>query len=457
MSTGHTVLKSLTVNSFGGITPDASVVVVFNHEYKGLLQASGDQETNKTSFLTAIEGLMGRVYTDYFINKETKSVDGTLEFIVDGITYRTRITKTSFKLEQYINVADKTKWISTGEEKTLIRKLLPFSTSPEPLTEMKGEQQIKWLKEVAGSNIDDTDLAKKEKIAYDKRTSENREVATLKRILLESPGNFKSEAKDILPTLEFQKTLEAVQGINLDEVINIQGEEVESIRKIERQVNKAKGELDLMDTQIVDKEKDILEKRKEIDRILLAITDRENEIVAIKERKIKGNEFIESNKDLSDKLLTANIKLEETKKTKLEKDKIITLNNTYEDYKKVFDKANKLTNEVDEIRAQRIQLAKTITPDIPGFEVRPGNIDEEGGLFYNEKNISVLSESERYGLVVKIWKHFGIKVLFIENITNFGSKAMEIIDMFAKEGGFVFATKMNRKQEKMSITFSLNE
>jgi hypothetical protein len=90
--------------------------------------------------------------------------------------------------------------------------------------------------------------------------------------------------------------------------------------------------------------------------------------------------------------------------------------------------------------------------------VNLGDLDEsKKGLFLNGINIAALSESERYALCIQIWQHYGTKVVFIENISSLGSHALEIIKLFIKNGGTVFGTQMNRGQQSISVSFSLNE
>lgn len=453
---GSTNFKKLTIESFGGIDPDSPITIVFNENFKGATVLSGDQGTNKSSTLLAIEGLLGGVFSDYYINKKSKSVKGVFEFEKEGIRYRTVLTKSMFKFEQYVNIGGKDQWISTKEDKTMIRKFLPYATDPDVLTHTEGTEQLEWIKKVAGSSVDDSDLAAQYKKVYSERTLINRDRDNLKKALIDS-GSFIVEAKDLLPTPQFVETKAKIEGIDLDKIIEIQQKEVDDLEKEDKKVTIARSAIEGFDEQIKSKRERIDEVRAEIEMRIKQIEKEETDIVVLEDRKVKGKKFIDAAKDLSGKIAEAKKELEGTKGTKSQKERIISVNKQYEEYKVAFDKANKLTNEIDEISNKRLAMAKSFTPEIEGFEVRLGNIDEEKGLYLNGVNIASLSESERYGLCIQIWEFYKVQVVFIENLSSLGSSAIEIIQMFINNGGTVFATNMRRGQEKISITFSLTE
>lgn len=453
---GNTNFKKLMIEAFGGIDPDSPITVVFNEDFKGATVLSGDQGTNKSSTLLAIESLLGGVFSDYYINKKSKSVKGVFEFEKDGKKYRTVLNKSLFKFEEYVNIAGKDKWQSPGEDKTLIRKFLPYATDPDILTQTDGTQQLEWIKKVSGSSVDDSDLAAQYKKVYSERTLINRDRDNIKKSLVDS-GSFIIEAKDVIPTKQFIETKEKIEGIDLDKVIDIQQKAVDELDKEDKKVATAKTLFDGFDEQIKSKHERVSEIQVEIERLRKQIEKEETEITSLEERKIKGKEFLEASKELPVKILEAKKQLEDSKEIKRQKEAVLNTNKQYEEYKTAFDKANKLTNQIDEITNERLAMAKSFTPIIPGFEVRLGNLDEEKGLFWNGVNIASLSESERFALCIQIWEFYKVQVVFIENISSLGSSAMDIIKMFIERGGTVFATNMRRGQDKITVSFSLNE
>lgn len=456
MSNPNTSFKKVTVESYGGISPDSPLTIVFPENFSGGTVFEGNQGTNKTSTMMALESLLGGLYPDYYINKESKTINGAMEFTVDDVNYRSKITKTQFKLEQFINVAGKDKWISTGEDKKLIRQLLPFATSPEILTTKNGEEQIEWLKKLAGSTADDNQLALEYKKKYDERTVKNREVDIYKKQLLESE-RFVKEGKDIKPSEDYEKFQSEMLGIDIDKVIAIQEAEQQNLNVEYERYQKAKTKLETIDATIIEKNKSIEDKRKQILDLEASISAIAEEIKKQEDLKVAGQQFISENVSIVERMAKISELIKESRLSKQTQESCVSTNKTYDTYKVVFDEANLLTNKLDEISEQRLALAKTFTPDIEGFEVELGNLDKEKGIYLNGINIATLSESERYGLCLKIWAFYKIRVVFIENITSLGSSAMEIINMFIEQGGTVFATKMNRNQDKISVSFNIND
>lgn len=443
-----TNFKRIDIENFGGIDPTSPVTIVFPDD-KRITILEGDQGTNKTSTLTAIEALMGGIYPEYYINKNTKSIGGIMEFEHDGKRYRTRITKTQFKLEQFIDVAGKEKWSSTGEDKTLIRKLLPYATSPDVLQQKDGTEQIEWLKKIAGSNADDTSLVALRKEKYSKRTVLNREVEIYRNQLIES-GNFVKEGKDIIPTEEFQALSDKATSLDATVVESKAKEDLDNARRNLSKIASAKAKLDELSSGIK-------QKLDKIEELRLAIAQLETEVDGMKEQKAKGEQFITDNETkFREEVTKAETDYDEARNLKNTIESIKSTNATYEAYKKVFDNAVNISSEIEDIDMERLRLAKSFTPDIEGFEVRlGGNIDEEKGLFLNGVNIATLSESERYALCIKIWEHYKVKVVFIENISSLGSNAIDVVKMFISNGGTVFATQMRRNQQTISVSFNL--
>ncbi len=436
----NTIFKKVSIENFGGIDESSPITIIFDETYKGLTTMSGDEATGKSSVIQCLEALMGDNFSEYYVNKKTKAIGGTLEFISDGKQYKTRVTTKSFKLEVLNDVAGKEKWVGVGEDKTLIRKLLPFATSPDILQSKSGVEQVEWLKKLAGTSVDDTALAEQYKKAYSERTGKNKEVTIYKKQLIDT-GLFIDESKDVVPTPQFQTLKETVDGIDIDKVLSMQDTELSDLRKKEQTLNKAKAEFETFEYQISEKQKRI----KEI----------EEEIAQLEERKVNGKKYLDENKDLPEQVQKVETKLEETKEIKRQKENVLSTSKLYETFKNVSAQALTLTNQIDKITADRLAIAKTFTPDIPNFEVVLKTLDNEGGLFLNGINIAALSESERYSLCLQIWQHFKISVVFIENISSLGSHAMDIVQMFIANGGKVFATQMKRGKNKMSVSFSL--
>ncbi len=443
MSNGNTIFKKISIESFGGINPDSPLTIVFSEGYNGITMISGDEATNKTSALNAIESLLGGVFSNYAVNKKSGNISAGLEFEDNGQKYRVRLTKTQFKLEMFTNVAGKDTWIETGKDKGLIRLLLPYATSPDILMAYDGGEQIKWLKTVAGDSSDDTTLAEEHKVIYKKRTDQNNSVKIFRQQLLDTK-NYVADGKSISPTEQYEADRKEVVTTDLDATETLLLTSLGKLKNSESELNKAIAGLAQFDYQISEKEKQIIELQKQIE--------------SLKERQEVGKKYVEENKNIPEQIKQVDSELQNVREIKALKENILTTTRLYDSYNKATDESTLLTSKIDDINRQREELAKSFTPPIENFEVKLGNLDDkEKGLYLKGINIAALSESERFALCLKIWKHFGTKVILIENVSSLGSNAIEIIKTFIEAGGTVFGTKMRRGQETISVSFSLNE
>jgi hypothetical protein len=110
----------------------------------------------------------------------------------------------------------------------------------------------------------------------------------------------------------------------------------------------------------------------------------------------------------------------------------------------------------DTIKAKLRELYTSMLPNIEGLEiisVEELDSDKKVGVYYKDKPISILSESELWGLYLQIWDALNIKFVIIDNISDLGSRAVEIINQMAAEGVYFFAAKMKRN-EPMTITIT---
>jgi hypothetical protein len=66
-------------------------------------------------------------------------------------------------------------------------------------------------------------------------------------------------------------------------------------------------------------------------------------------------------------------------------------------------------------------------------------------------NSRQLSKSEWFGVVLQILKKNKVKVLVIDEISDLGSKFMNILEGLVKDGCYVLYTQMSRGQEEIEI------
>jgi hypothetical protein len=137
----------------------------------------------------------------------------------------------------------------------------------------------------------------------------------------------------------------------------------------------------------------------------------------------------------------------------------------YTNWKNVLDQEKKLIEcqdksqtydaEIDELRKELMELTQKYLPKIKGLQVRVkvGLDDEDEGIYFENKTLAQLSESELWALFLQIWDAKGVRFVFCENINSLGSDAVSILNGLAKEGAHVFATEMERKKKEIQVTF----
>ena len=104
----------------------------------------------------------------------------------------------------------------------------------------------------------------------------------------------------------------------------------------------------------------------------------------------------------------------------------------------------------DELKADMRNLYTEYLPNIEGLDVvsvEGLDSDKAVGVYYNDESISILSESELWGLYMKIWDALKVKVVMIDNVSSLGSGAVDMINTLVKHGCYVLAAQMKRHQE----------
>jgi seryl-tRNA synthetase len=201
----------------------------------------------------------------------------------------------------------------------------------------------------------------------------------------------------------------------------------EDIKKIEDEILRLQAKLETEKQNLSDTEESI-EKGK----------------VYVEERKDAEKEYQEIRKEVMDygSIETLRKLLSESKQT-------LDNYNTYEEAKKECEAI------MDTCEADLKNLTKQYTPPIEGLEVVVANIDsaKPEGVYYQGKNIAHLCESELWDLCLQVWKCTGIRVVFIENSSSLGSDAVQRINWFANNGGYVFITTMQRGYKELKVSF----
>jgi 16S rRNA C967 or C1407 C5-methylase (RsmB/RsmF family) len=104
------------------------------------------------------------------------------------------------------------------------------------------------------------------------------------------------------------------------------------------------------------------------------------------------------------------------------------------------------------------ELQAEILPDIKGVELVTEDTHEDGvmkkeGLYLNGKNVTQLSESEWWALVIQIWRKYKVKIVVIDNMQSLGSKGIELLEKLNADGAYILAAQMNREQKSLQINY----
>lgn len=104
------------------------------------------------------------------------------------------------------------------------------------------------------------------------------------------------------------------------------------------------------------------------------------------------------------------------------------------------------------------ELQAEILPDIKGVDMVMEDTHEDGvavkeGLYWNGRNVAQMSETEWWDIVLMIWRKYKVKIIVIDNYSNLGSSAVEILEKLSKDGCYILAAEMNREQKTLQIDY----
>ena len=125
-------------------------------------------------------------------------------------------------------------------------------------------------------------------------------------------------------------------------------------------------------------------------------------------------------------------------------------------YNEAIDLNNEQEAKIAELRKDLLKLTKSYLPDIDGLEVRVklSLDDEDEGLYYQNKTLAQLSESELWDLFIQIWEDNDVRFIFCENIQDLGSEAIKTMNRLVKEKkAKIFASEMERGKKEMEVSF----
>lgn len=438
--------KKFVASSFLAINKENPIVIDFSEYHpKGqrITKSSGDQGQRKTSFLNSLLALCAYNFgfdEDNFINAKDGTKSASLEVEREGKQYRIKLTKSKFIVEQLYKSVDgtKQKWVEEEEPKTLARKVIgTIGTSPMYLKNKKGQEQVTELYKML--NVDETLRMKEVELktalakAVESRATANRQYDTLKKTLSEEPLylNWEASERDYAEEKNTETAREKLNEISKNRSAihanrnnvsvlesNIQRNKTE-IEELEKRIQLLRDHV-AYETEKVNKSKEFLEENKGVDGEYDAAL---KEVTTINQYVINRNRW------------------QEIQRKKKEMDEFETFIQQYDIRK-------------DQLRNDLKNLVTDILPPVEGLEVVTEDpIDGRGqGVYYKGFTLAQLSESELWELYLQICLSQDIKCVFIENIQDLGTEAINTINYLAKRGVNIFATEMRRK-ELNRITF----
>jgi len=441
------VLKLLKfqVESFAKIDKSKPVVIVWGDNHVATLEA--DQEQGKTSVIKAFESLCGLPMPDNAINKVDNNRKTSLEFEKNGKKYAVTITKTRFEVELMV---ENDKWAKLSSPKNVLLDVLgPVGVSPMFLKDFDGKKQIEWLRSFYSPSAEEIELEKelevRYKSAYDGRRDAKKEYLKYEKLFKESPYNIERES--------WENKIAAFNARVINDVTKIQ-KNFNTYQRAQNEVEMLKKE------QLPSKQNELKGIEDEIQQLELklkeAIAKRDlktSEIDVVNTRIANGEKYIEENKAIVQQ--NEDIVKVQNYEKEMEAN-IIHFNGMIENekqYNHFSTEYTRLQNILDEVKTAKKKFIAAITPNIEGFEVCiPDEEDTREGLFYNGFTPLELSESELWGLYLKLLQALNIRVVVIENISSLGSKAIEMLNYYAETGGYILGSLMNRAEKNLKVT-----
>lgn len=423
-------LKKIEVNSFAGINPHSPILLDFTQSK--FIHVSGDQGLGKTSLINALLVACGQLSKNDkdFINLESGKIDINMEFVgKDRLTYAVRCTKSSFQLTY--------EGALVPEPIAKMRELLgvvgcsPMEIKSKPLKEI-----VKWLSSYSNKSAEEYDAEMKKhkdglKANRDTRAAANKSAKGLAEWLESEPlfQNWEASSK---------KYVKAVNIKELSEELDAAGKKSDSYLRAEAKLKQLKERQESLIQQIAGLQAEVAEVEK-------SITVGSN---YIKDNKSAKSDYdkVRERYDNAYKEMSAYNMWQQVKEKKKQKDE--------------FEKAATNADNAEKEIIQKVKdLQAEILPDIKGVElVTEDEVDERGrvtkeGLYWEGKNVSMLSESEWWKIVICIWKKYRVKIVVIDNFSSLGSGAVEMLQNLVKDGAYVLAAEMDRQQKTLQINY----
>jgi len=437
-------LEQFEAKSFMGISASHPILIDFTGKKKNqnIVEFFGNQGLCKTSTICGILYAMGATFNidkKKLLNTTDEAIDVNLKFKYEEESYQV-VAKTG-RIELKKLNEDTGKWSAVDSPVAMLRKIFgPVGLSPFSVKELKGKDQIKYFQDMFGSGEDASKKMKNleaeiEKIFSDRRDV-NREVKALEGALNAEPL-FQNYEKSLE---RFEKPISAEkEKKKYDEL----SEKKTAYEKYENTVSIAAADVRDKTNKIAELEKQLSQLKVERDKMQESVT--------------KGNKWLEDNKEVLKEFETANNEWLNLSKTLSEYETWKAVLKKEKEFNEKQEQAITLTGELDKKREALLKLTKSCLPKVEGLTIKVAagldKTDQPEGVFFGEQAIHELSESEYIDMWCQIWDAAGTNHVFVENISSLGSDAVATLNSIAKNGGTVFATRMDRKVKEIGISF----
>lgn len=435
------------------LDPNNGIVIFFPPEAR-YVEASGDQGTGKTSFLSLIRDSMGAKFFPHLINQQDKDRKYDETFERDGKLYRVKATRTQFDIYELIQDPETKELkreangepmgVRQKEPKELLQKIIgPVGISPMEVVAMKPDKQVEWIRKVVNLSDDqlqlEAELAEKIKKTYADRTKANNETNRLQQELDRSDYYKNYEQwEEYLAKNSFDNIDQELKDVNsrYQEYRHREGR----MYDLDRHKSECEGNISRLEEQIRQLQLKIEQERKtwqacekEVDEISLYLEENRSVVIEYENISNRVKESQEYNRH--------SIMFSEVKRN-------LSL------YNQCSDEAIRLNNKLAELREVKKKFHADITPRVEGLEIFvPDEEEKREGIYYNGRPLNMVCESDNWKWFTAVAKEAGIKVICVENVSSLGTDSINQFNEFIQDGGFVFGTRMDRQTKDLRISF----
>lgn len=439
-------LLNFTVNSFAKIDKSAPVVIVWDDKNR-IVELQGDQGVGKSSVLSAFLAASGFKMPENATNKTDNGRSVSFEFEKEGKRYKVKITNSQFYVEMLVGDA----WAKMGTPKTVLDSVLgPVGQSPMFLKEYDGKKQIEWIRDFYRLNEEEINLEKeldkKIKEFYDGRRESKKNSERLQNELNSNTyyinrTDWQQKIKAFEETVTDENSIKKIQTDHEQYVKNNNG--LDAFKE-----NKKTYEQDKQDL-----EDDIKKLEEQLQLKRQELTNKESAIVTVSERIAAGEKWLDENKAALDNYNNITEVIKSQTEMTTHKVNFNAMLAKEKDYNFQSDEFVRNQGGLDNSKEAKRKFIEAITPKIDGFEVciPDGEDEKREGIFYKGLSPIEMSESELVTFYLALLKAMDINIIVMENLTSLGSGAIEMLNYFAENGGYVLASVMNRAEKNLKV------